>query len=387
MRLRSAASCASTLLFRGAELDRLLDEGHAALLGAVARRLEALGWEVRPEVSFAVFGERGSIDLVAWHATSGTLLVDRGQDASSCSVEETLRRPMSRCGSAERWRGGSAGGDAVHACSCCRTAHGGARCSRAAFSGGSAASTCAWRSPGWSSSRRPRTVEGPRWRQVRRRIGAGPAGSTASRRRAPGSRRRAAARRRVRRGSRAGSPRPAGLPGSGRARVPVAYDGRSCEPVARRPPTDPAPRTGPVGPRNRVVRRRARRTFVHGGSTRSSGLHERRFVAARRRRAVRRPSHDRGSYLGPAGRAGRGARGSIVGGGRCGAAGGWPARCAGRVARPRVRRRGGAGRRGAARHRPRPREARRGGMRDTRPNDSSRPPRTAPSEEQTQWPR
>lgn len=79
------------LHFRGAELDRLLDEGHAALVGAVARRLEALGWETRPEVSYAVFGERGSIDLVAWHAASATLLVIEVK-TELVSVEETLRR-------------------------------------------------------------------------------------------------------------------------------------------------------------------------------------------------------------------------------------------------------------------------------------------------------
>jgi transcriptional regulator with XRE-family HTH domain len=77
--------------FRGAELDRLLDEGHAALVGAVAARLEALGWETRPEVSFAVFGERGSIDLVGWHAASATLLVIEVK-TELASVEETLRR-------------------------------------------------------------------------------------------------------------------------------------------------------------------------------------------------------------------------------------------------------------------------------------------------------
>jgi hypothetical protein len=79
------------LSFRGAELDRLMDEGHAALVGAVASRLEALGWEVRPEVSFAVYRERGSIDLVAWHAASRTLLVVEVK-TELVSVEETLRR-------------------------------------------------------------------------------------------------------------------------------------------------------------------------------------------------------------------------------------------------------------------------------------------------------
>lgn len=79
------------LWFRGAELDRLLDEGHAALVGAVAARLVSLGWELRPEVSFAVYGERGSIDLVAWHPASRTLLVIEVK-TELASIEETLRR-------------------------------------------------------------------------------------------------------------------------------------------------------------------------------------------------------------------------------------------------------------------------------------------------------
>jgi transcriptional regulator with XRE-family HTH domain len=79
------------LWFRGAELDRLLDEGHAALVGAIVVRLEGLGWECRPEVSFAVYGERGSIDVVAWHAATRTLLVIEVK-TELVSVEETLRR-------------------------------------------------------------------------------------------------------------------------------------------------------------------------------------------------------------------------------------------------------------------------------------------------------
>ncbi len=79
------------LLFRGGELDRLMDEGHAALVGAVVARLDSLGWETRPEVSFAVYGERGSIDLVAWHAASATLLVIEVKTELT-SIEETLRR-------------------------------------------------------------------------------------------------------------------------------------------------------------------------------------------------------------------------------------------------------------------------------------------------------
>lgn len=80
-----------SLVFRGGELDRLLDEGHAAVAAAVIHRLEGLGWEVRPEVSFSVFGEKGSIDLVAWHAPSRTLLVIEVKTELT-SIEETLRR-------------------------------------------------------------------------------------------------------------------------------------------------------------------------------------------------------------------------------------------------------------------------------------------------------
>jgi transcriptional regulator with XRE-family HTH domain len=79
------------LWFRGGDLDRLMDEGHAALVGAVAAVLGSMGWETRPEVSFAVFGERGSIDVVAWHAVSRTLLVVEVKTRLT-SIEETLRR-------------------------------------------------------------------------------------------------------------------------------------------------------------------------------------------------------------------------------------------------------------------------------------------------------
>lgn len=77
--------------WRAGEIDRLLDEGHAALSGQIAVWLERAGWEVRPEVTFAVRAERGSIDLLAWHAPSRTLLVVEIKTELT-SIEETLRR-------------------------------------------------------------------------------------------------------------------------------------------------------------------------------------------------------------------------------------------------------------------------------------------------------
>jgi transcriptional regulator with XRE-family HTH domain len=61
--------------WRGAELERLLDEGHAALQGAWKTRLEACGWHARAEVSFNRYGERGRMDLLAWHPSLRILLV------------------------------------------------------------------------------------------------------------------------------------------------------------------------------------------------------------------------------------------------------------------------------------------------------------------------
>jgi transcriptional regulator with XRE-family HTH domain len=62
--------------WRGGELDRLLNAGHSAMHEQVARMLSTLpGWQFRPEVSFSIYGERGVIDILAFHAASRTLLV------------------------------------------------------------------------------------------------------------------------------------------------------------------------------------------------------------------------------------------------------------------------------------------------------------------------
>lgn len=77
--------------WRGGELDRLLDEGHAVLVGRIAAYLAARGWETGIEVSFAVYGERGSIDILARHPETATLLVVEVKTEVT-SVEETLRK-------------------------------------------------------------------------------------------------------------------------------------------------------------------------------------------------------------------------------------------------------------------------------------------------------
>jgi transcriptional regulator with XRE-family HTH domain len=77
--------------WRGGELDRVMDRRHATLAETVTERLVRLGWNVLPEVSFSQYGERGSIDLLAWHAPTRTLLVIELKTELT-SIEETIRR-------------------------------------------------------------------------------------------------------------------------------------------------------------------------------------------------------------------------------------------------------------------------------------------------------
>ena len=75
----------------GADQDRLLDERHAGVLGAGARWLEGIGWITVVEVSYSEYGERGSIDILAWHPSSATVLVVEVK-TELASIEATLRK-------------------------------------------------------------------------------------------------------------------------------------------------------------------------------------------------------------------------------------------------------------------------------------------------------
>jgi transcriptional regulator with XRE-family HTH domain len=63
------------LRWNGEGLDRLLDRAHAGLVEQVVQRLRAEGWVTDVEVSFAIRGERGSIDVLGYHEASGIVLV------------------------------------------------------------------------------------------------------------------------------------------------------------------------------------------------------------------------------------------------------------------------------------------------------------------------
>lgn len=63
--------------WRGGDLDRMLSGRHALLAESVVQALkrDSPDWQVVPEVSFSIWGERGVIDLLAWHPGRRALLV------------------------------------------------------------------------------------------------------------------------------------------------------------------------------------------------------------------------------------------------------------------------------------------------------------------------
>jgi transcriptional regulator with XRE-family HTH domain len=85
------AEFTTQLRWRGGDLDKVVDEAHARLVGVVSAMLRDAGWDVRLEVSYSIYGERGSIDILAWHATARLLLVVEVK-SELIAVEETLRK-------------------------------------------------------------------------------------------------------------------------------------------------------------------------------------------------------------------------------------------------------------------------------------------------------
>jgi transcriptional regulator with XRE-family HTH domain len=85
------ADVVTVIRWRGGDLDRLLDEGHADIVGRMAELLQSKGWEVLPEATFSEWGERGSIDLLAWHEATRTILIVEVK-TEIASAEELMRR-------------------------------------------------------------------------------------------------------------------------------------------------------------------------------------------------------------------------------------------------------------------------------------------------------
>ena len=78
--LASVAAVVDVSLFLDARwddgnADRLIDRAHAAVVEHVIGKLRRPGWEIVVEYGFNHFGERGSVDVLAWNAATRTLLI------------------------------------------------------------------------------------------------------------------------------------------------------------------------------------------------------------------------------------------------------------------------------------------------------------------------
>lgn len=61
--------------WRGGDGVRLLDRDHATLVNRLVAILAASGWETVVEYTFSEYGERGSVDVIGWHAPTRSLLI------------------------------------------------------------------------------------------------------------------------------------------------------------------------------------------------------------------------------------------------------------------------------------------------------------------------
>ena len=61
--------------WHGEGLDRLLDEAHAVLVDRFVAELRRAGWTAALEVTFNEYGDRGSIDVLGWHADTRSVLI------------------------------------------------------------------------------------------------------------------------------------------------------------------------------------------------------------------------------------------------------------------------------------------------------------------------
>lgn len=79
------------VIWRGAALDRLLDARHASLVEASVVRLGRLGWNAQVEVTYSIYGERGSIDILAGREAARAVAVEEVK-SDLVRLEETVRK-------------------------------------------------------------------------------------------------------------------------------------------------------------------------------------------------------------------------------------------------------------------------------------------------------
>jgi transcriptional regulator with XRE-family HTH domain len=79
------------ILWHGADLDRLLDARHAALVEASVRSLRQLGWDTQVESTYSIDSERGSIDVLGGMVARRAVVVEEIK-TDIPRLEETVRK-------------------------------------------------------------------------------------------------------------------------------------------------------------------------------------------------------------------------------------------------------------------------------------------------------
>lgn len=77
--------------WRGSALDRLLDERHAGLVEPSVDRLVRSRWATQVEVSYSIYGERGSIDILGGNVERLAVVVEEIK-SELARVDDTVRK-------------------------------------------------------------------------------------------------------------------------------------------------------------------------------------------------------------------------------------------------------------------------------------------------------
>lgn len=80
-----------TVRWQGEGLNRLTDATHAQVVEAAAAMLRGSGWLARTEVSFNHYGDRGRVDLLAFHPTARVVVVVEAKSAIG-DTQDTVGR-------------------------------------------------------------------------------------------------------------------------------------------------------------------------------------------------------------------------------------------------------------------------------------------------------
>ena len=79
------------VIWRGPGIDRLLDARHASLVEASVVQLRSRGWDAQVEVTYSIYGERGSIDVLGGRFGSRAVVVEEIK-TDLVRVDDTVRK-------------------------------------------------------------------------------------------------------------------------------------------------------------------------------------------------------------------------------------------------------------------------------------------------------